>query len=54
MNNNSIFYRCCVIFNTFDDAFENVIENIDDLSANILYMIVSEKVVKEDVEKVIN
>ena len=38
-----------VVFLKFNDNdFENVIENIDDLGSNILYMISFEKVVRED------
>ena len=38
--------------NDFD--IQNIIENIHDLIANIIYMIGFEKVVKDDVDKVMN
>ena len=43
-----------VILKFIDNDIENVIENIDDLRSNILYVIGFEKVVKDDVDKVMN
>ena len=43
-----------VFLEIHDIDIENVIENIHDLGANILYMIRFEKVVKDDVVKVLN
>ena len=43
-----------VILENHDIDIENVIENIHDLRANLLYMIRFEKVVKDDVDKILN
>ena len=43
-----------VILNSSDDDIENIIKNFHELRANTLYMIGFEKVVKIDVDKVMN
>ena len=43
-----------VILQIKDNDIENFIENFHDLRANIIYMIAFEKVVKDDVNKVMN
>ena len=43
-----------VILKINDNDIENVIENFDDLRSNIIYMIGFEKVVKDDVDEVMN
>ena len=43
-----------VILKLIDNGIENIIENLHDLGATILYMIGFEKVVKDDVDKVMN
>ena len=43
-----------VILKINDNDIENVIENFDDLRSNIFYMIGFEKVVKDDIDKVMN
>ena len=42
-----------IIFKSNDNDFENVLENIHELGANMLYMIGFGKVVKDDGDKVI-